>query len=258
LRPPAPPPTSPIFHRCNCRQRATRINILSRLQSRLCCFQVICRDCVSASHKGHTCEPVSRAVKAHLTDLRLAADRAKSLAEQSALAANRLHATSKQLEARCAKIQAEVEDFIDKYIRSVEDHRKRLIDQVNQTRNEKLQEIGKCKLGLHKRVREARDVAFFLEELLSDGTDVEVLSFLKPVMRRIDKCGGGKVADVGVEGSLLFLPEEVAQYAQGCCPLYGIVTTQMVAPSNCVINTEGKSESYLSTVGKKRKDVFLL
>ncbi|XP_068902876.1 E3 ubiquitin-protein ligase TRIM45 isoform X2 [Tenebrio molitor] len=212
------------------------------------CYQVICRDCVSASHKGHTCEPVSRAVKAHLTDLRLAADRAKSLAEQSALAANRLHATSKQLEARCAKIQAEVEDFIDKYIRSVEDHRKRLIDQVNQTRNEKLQEIGKCKLGLHKRVREARDVAFFLEELLSDGTDVEVLSFLKPVMRRIDKCGGGKVADVGVEGSLLFLPEEVAQYAQGCCPLYGIVTTQMVAPSNCVINTEALTNL---RVGKK-------
>jgi hypothetical protein len=46
---PAPQPTGPIFHRCNCRQRATRINILSRLQSRLCCFQVICRDCVSAS-----------------------------------------------------------------------------------------------------------------------------------------------------------------------------------------------------------------
>lgn len=198
---------------------------------------------MSTFHKAHSCEPISRAVKAHLTDLRLAADRAKSIAEQSALAANRLHATSKKVEAQCGKVQTEIEDFIDKYIKSLEEHRKKLLQQVNQTRTEKLQEIGKCKTMLHKRVREARDTAFFLDELLSEGTDVEIMSFLKPVMSKIDKCGKkdfGKVSDLSLSGSLLFLTDETVQYSQDCCPLYGVVTTQMVAPSLCVISTEGK------------------
>ncbi|XP_044266934.1 tripartite motif-containing protein 45 isoform X1 [Tribolium madens] len=215
------------------------------------CCQVICPECVPSSHKGHPCESISRAVKAHLTDLRLAAARAKSIAEQSALAANRLHATSKKIETQCSKVQAEIEEFIEKYIKSVEEHRKKLLQQVIQTQTEKLQEIGKCKTMLHKRVREARDVAFFLDELLSEGTDVEVMSFLKPVMSKIDKCGKrdvGKVTDLSLTGSLLFLPEEVVQYSQDCCPLYGVVTTQTVAPSHCVISTEGLSNL---RVGKK-------
>lgn len=176
-----------------------------------------------------------------MTNLRLAAEKAKSIAEQSALAANRLHATSKKVEFQCGKIQMEIEEFIDKYIRSVEEHRKNLLQQVNQAKSEKLQEIGKRKLALHKRVREARDVAFFLEELLSEGTDVEVMSFLKPVMKKVENCGAKSelVADVS-GGSLLFLPEEVVQDSKGACPLYGVVTTQAVAPEQCTIHGEGK------------------
>ncbi|KAJ3656673.1 hypothetical protein Zmor_015728 [Zophobas morio] len=211
---------------------------------------VLCRDCVTSSHQGHPCEPVSRAVKTHLTDLRRAAERAKSIAEQSALAANRLHATSKKIESQSGKVQMEVEEFIDKYIRSVEEHRNNLLQQVTQVKNEKLLEIGKRKLALHKRVREARDVAFFLEELLNEGTDVEVMSFLKPVMNKVKKCGakGDLVEDVSLGGSLLFLPKEVVQDSKGCCPLYGVVTAQTVAAEQCVIHAEGLNNL---RIGKK-------
>lgn len=180
-------------------------------------------------------------VKAHLTKLQLAAEKAKSIAEQSALAANRLHSTTKQLEIQCCKIQTEIEEFTDNYIKSIENHRKNLLEQVNHTRNEKLEEINKCKMSLHKRVKEARDLAFFLEELLNDGTDVEVMSFLKPVIKKIEKTNKKSDSKIvhSFSESLQFLPDEVSENTY-LCPLYGVVNTQIVFPTNCILNTEGK------------------
>lgn len=142
-----------------------------------------------------------------------------------------------------------MEKFIENYIRAVEEHRINLLEQINQSRNDKLDEIAKCERSLRKKVREARDVSFFLDELLSDGTDVEVMSFFKPVMNKIGNCSD-KSGDMSPEswvssGSLKFLPEEVVQCEQNFCPLYGVVTSQAVSSGNCVLHTEGNFFFYI-------------
>ncbi|KAJ8915637.1 hypothetical protein NQ315_003421 [Exocentrus adspersus] len=150
------------------------------------CFQVVCRDCVSVSHRGHTCEPISRAAKLHFSKLRLAADRAKSVVEESAVAAHRLSTTSKKIEAQCNKVQTEVEKFIEEYIKSVEEHKVSLLEQIRQVREEKLQSISREKLRLQKRIKDARDIAYFLDDLLSDGTENLIsISFLLLHLREV-------------------------------------------------------------------------
>ncbi|KAJ8978575.1 hypothetical protein NQ317_015992, partial [Molorchus minor] len=203
------------------------------------CYQVICRDCVSVSHKGHTCEPVSRAAKSHLSRLRLAAERAKSVVEETAVAASRLNSTSKKIEARCNKVQTEVEKFIDDYIKSIEEHKFQLLEQIRQVREEKLKTISQEKLKLQRRIKDARDIAFFLDDLLNDGTDVEVLSFLNPVMDKIEKCDNFKpIKDLQCSESLQFLPEEAVKCQNNFYMMYGALTTQSVSPKHCHMNIE--------------------
>ncbi|KAJ8927551.1 hypothetical protein NQ314_019965, partial [Rhamnusium bicolor] len=204
-------------------------------------FNVICRDCISASHREHICEPISRAAKSHLTKLRFAADRAKSVVEESAVAASRLNATSKKIEAQCNKVQTEVEQFIDDYIKSMEDHKLSLLEQIKQVREEKLQRISQEKLKLQRRIKDARDIAFFLDDLLNDGTDVEVLSFINPVMCKIEKCDNfEQIRDLQCSGTMQFLPEETMKCPNNFYTIYGVLSTQSVSPEHCQLNTEGK------------------
>lgn len=91
-------------------------------------------------------------------------------------------------------------------------------------------------------MRNARDVVAFIDELLNEGTDVEVLSFAQPVLKKLESCTMADRApmELKISESLQFLPHEAVTENRSFCPLYGVVTTQVVSPRNCVIhNTEG-------------------
>lgn len=91
-------------------------------------------------------------------------------------------------------------------------------------------------------MRNARDVAAFIDELLNEGTDVEVLSFAQPVLKKLESCTAVEKVpiDLKMSSSLQFLPHESVMGTGSFCPLYGIVTTQIVFPKNCVLITEGE------------------
>ncbi|XP_019874943.2 tripartite motif-containing protein 45 isoform X3 [Aethina tumida] len=202
------------------------------------CSQVICRECIT-SHRGHTCEPVSRVAKSQITNLRHAVDKAKAVMEQSAVAANKLHLNSKKIEAQCGKVQMEVEKFIENYIKSVEDHKTNLLEQIQQVKEEKIESINQEKVNLQKRINEARDLAYFLDDLLREGTDVEMLRFVKPVMEKMNRCTSDKSFEVRLSGSLIFLPEEAVPCSNNFMTLYGVLSTQSVSAQHCLLNTDG-------------------
>lgn len=89
-------------------------------------------DCISTIHRNHLYEPVSRVTKSHLTNLRQAADRAKAVVEESAVASSKLMAASKKIESHCNKVHSEVEKFIEDYIKAVEEHKMNLLEQIKQ------------------------------------------------------------------------------------------------------------------------------
>lgn len=112
---------------------------------------------------------------------------------------------------------------------------------IFQAKEEKLQNIAKEKLKLQKRIRDARDVAYFLDDLLSDGTEVEILSFVNPIMSKIIQCENFKQDhEFKLSGSLQFLPGEAVKCSNNFYTLYGVVTTQVVSPEHCSLNFDGK------------------
>ncbi|ENN77306.1 hypothetical protein YQE_06132, partial [Dendroctonus ponderosae] len=203
------------------------------------CYQVICTECALLTHRAHMCESVSKVAKSHIVSLRMAANKAKALVEKSAMDTSVLSTTSKRIEADCAKIQCEVERFIEDYIRSIEEHKSNLLEQIRQLREEKMQQVVEEKLKLQKKIRDARDIAYFLDDLLSDGSDVEVLSFIKPIIEKIEGCDNLEPSpELKYSDSIQFLPEESVKDTKSSRNIYGVLTTQNISAEHCRINTK--------------------
>ncbi|XP_050309635.1 tripartite motif-containing protein 45 [Anthonomus grandis grandis] len=201
------------------------------------CYQAICQECVSVAHRSHICEPVSKVAKSHIISLRMAADKAKALVEQSAMDTSVLSTTSKRIELDYCKIQTEVEKFIEEYIKSIEEHKSNLLEQIRQIRDEKMQQIIQEKLRLQKKIRDARDIAYFLDDLLRGGSDVEVLSFIKPVINKIEACDNLEPSpELKYSDSIQFLPDEAVKDTKNPFNIYGVLTTQSVSAEHCKIN----------------------
>lgn len=91
----------------------------------------MCQYCASATHKDHSCETASKAAKSFVTDLRLAVDKAKLAAENSAVMLARLQAASKRVEMKCSQVHTDVERFMVEYIKAIDQHRRNLYEQVD-------------------------------------------------------------------------------------------------------------------------------
>ncbi|XP_018336664.1 tripartite motif-containing protein 45-like [Agrilus planipennis] len=218
------------------------------------CFQVICHDCMAASHKGHQFESIPKAIKFHVGNIKDGLKQARTSAEQTEALTLRLQTDAKRIQARCSQVQSEIEQFIDSYIKEINNHKAYLTNQVNQAKEERLRVIEQHQIALQKRLKEAKDVVTFTDELLSEATDVELLSFVKPISKKLDQCNRlKKVNNLKVSDSLQFLPEEIAPNNDGNCVLYGVVTTQSVFPKNCVLNVEGLQQL---RVGQKAEAIL--
>lgn len=207
-------------------------------------FQVICRDCLSSIHRGHVCEPASRAAKTQITNIRLGLEKTRSLTEMSQLTTCKHQTTLKDIESQCNQIQIDIEKFIKSYKQAIEDHRKELHKQIRQIKEEKLQIMNEQKDSLSKKSKEAKEILEFCNDLLNEGTDVEILNFVKPILQKIDDCNKINLFNGKILDSVQFLPEEVALTYENGCPIYGVLTTQTVSPKNCTIDTKGKQKHF--------------
>lgn len=149
---------------------------------------------------------------------------------------------SRSIEENCNQVEKELLDFLDAYAQSVENHCRSLMDQLNRVREEKLQAIERQQLELQMRLRSAKDAVVFVDELLNEGTDVEVLSYVVPVMKKLKHCSESSTFPRGYLGTtekLKFLPDEPRDVKGAVCPLYGALTTQTVSPEQSILHSEG-------------------
>lgn len=77
-------------------------------------------------------------------------------------------------QARCSQIQSEIDRYIDSYIRALEDHRRTLQMQVAKARESKLQALRNHQEEAERRTKGASHALRFGEELLAEGSEVEV------------------------------------------------------------------------------------
>lgn len=125
-------------------------------------------------------------------------------------------------------------------MRAVEEHRQTLQLQVVKARDVKIQALASQKLELEKRAENVNDAVKFAEDILSEGTDVEVLSFVGPLLKRLEWCSNTDgLLDSRVSEDLELVKEEKS-VKYGNYKLFGVISTQGVEASLCVIDPECK------------------
>nr|CAD7463770.1 unnamed protein product [Timema tahoe] len=210
------------------------------------CCQVICQECCLDTHKGHLCEPASRVAHVYTSRVKEAVERARPLAEQALVSLERLKVMEHRIEVRCNQVQGEVQKFLELYMSALEEHGRSLHLQVQQARESKLQTLHSQQVNLQRCGEDARTAVKFAEDLLTDGSQIELLSFVGPILHRLDWCLGkkkGPESDGLIEAResdcIQFLPGERAGIIDSFT-LYGVVTTQTVSPQHCIFNTDSE------------------
>ncbi|KAH8282465.1 hypothetical protein KR054_007819 [Drosophila jambulina] len=237
------------------------------------CRQLACTDCLVLLHKGHRHETIPRAIVHQGKQLREATDQTRPLCQYAEHSIERLNEIARGINARCDDIQSQVERYIQSYMEALEVHRRTLLQQISRARESKVEVVLKQQLDLEKRTQQAMEAVRFSQELCEIGADVEILSFVGILLRRLEFCQqfkppvDPKVGDIipisiiivlysfQISDSLHFLPKIRAPSTkdQRDIPLYGIITMQVVEPGLCTLQWEGFSQLRLH----KKADLLL-
>lgn len=208
------------------------------------CHQVLCNDCTILLHRGHKYITLAKASKIYLKILSENLDRTKPLTEYALHSKLKISETSKKINQKCIETQSEVEQFLSEYFQALEVHKNTLLNQISRARENKMEVLLARQADLDRRCVEATTAITFAEELLNEGTEIEKLSFVGILNKRLEHCQKSESSmELKVNDSLQFLPEVKApsNKAQNNIPLYGIITTQTASPKLCCLEkTDGK------------------
>ncbi|XP_061389894.1 E3 ubiquitin-protein ligase TRIM45-like [Musca vetustissima] len=209
------------------------------------CLQLACSDCLVLQHKGHRIDGIEKAAKFYSSILRDSAEQIRLICKSSEHSLEKLNASMLSINRKCDELQAEIEDFMRRYQEAVEVHRSNLIQQIRTTRETKLGLIGEQQMELEKRTQEGQMAVGFSQELAEVATDVEILSFIKILLKRFEYCQQFKASiDPKIINIPNFMPKIQAPIVKDTndIPVFGVLSMQTVEPSSCTLQWDGFSQ----------------
>ncbi|XP_075761200.1 E3 ubiquitin-protein ligase TRIM45 isoform X2 [Pelodiscus sinensis] len=203
------------------------------------CDQPVCRDCVVGQHRQHPYDFAANVIHKH-------GDSMRELLKSTQLHVGTLEGALRHIEgvssAICSRVEAvagEIRTFADGYIRAIEEHRNRLLKQLEDLKVQKETLLHLQKVQLEQLLMDMRTGVEFTERLLTCGSDLEILLIKGVVANRLRKLN--KVdynIHPGVEDGIQFSPREKAGQ---CCgyAVFGTLLNRTVDPAKCVLQGEG-------------------
>ncbi|KAJ8784762.1 hypothetical protein J1605_008113 [Eschrichtius robustus] len=202
------------------------------------CDQPVCRDCVVGEHQEHPCELTSSAVHKHGDSVRELLKGTQPHVEALEKALAQIEGTNGALQERVEAVATDIRTFSEGYIRAIEEHRDKLLKQLEDIRIQKENSLQLQKAQLQQLLADMRTGVEFTECLLTSGSDLEILITKGVVMERLTKLN--KVAysaRPGVNEKITFSPKEKAGLCRGY-EVYGAISTKEVDPAKCVLQGE--------------------
>lgn len=121
-------------------------------------------------------------------------------------------------------------------------HKNILLTQISRAKETKMHAILNQQTDLERKSYEAQIAISFTEELLTDGNDIDVLTFIGVLLQRFEHCQKYKAPlDPKISDCIQFLPTVKAPSTNGQnnIPMYGIIATQIAIPKLCTLDTDG-------------------
>lgn len=210
------------------------------------CDRPVCRDCVVGEHREHPYDFTSNVIHKHGDSVRELLRDTQPHVEALEDALAQIKSSNNALQERVEAVAADVRTFSEGYIRAIEEHRDKLLRQLDDIRVQKENSLQLQKAQLEQLLADMRTGVEFTEHLLTSGSDLEILVTKGVVVERLRKLNKVEYsARPGVNHKICFSPQEKAR-CQGY-EVYGAINTQEVDPAQCVLQGEGR-EAFLNGI----------
>nr|KAF6414658.1 tripartite motif containing 45 [Molossus molossus] len=202
------------------------------------CDQPVCRDCVVGEHREHPCDFTSNVIHKHGDSVRELLKGTQPHVEALEEALAQIKETNSALQQRVEAVAADIRTFSENYVKAIEEHRDKLLKQLEDIRVQKENSLQLQKAQLEQLLADMRTGVEFTEHLLTSGSDVEILITKGVVVERLTKLNQVEYsAHPRVNDKICFSPQEKAGRCRGY-EVYGAINTKEVDPAKCVLQGE--------------------
>nr|XP_027305489.2 tripartite motif-containing protein 45 [Anas platyrhynchos] len=202
------------------------------------CDQPVCRDCVVDRHRQHPYDLASNVVHRHGDSLRVLLESTQQRVSTLEDALSQIDGMGSAVRVRAEAVAAEICLFASGYVKAIEEHRERLLKQLEDLKVQKENLLHLQKAQLQQLLLDMRTGMEFTERLLSSGSDLEILITKGVVASRLAKLNSVAYSTrPSVDDSIQFSPQERAGQ---CCgyEVFGAILNKVVDPAKCTLHGE--------------------
>ncbi|XP_016078852.1 PREDICTED: tripartite motif-containing protein 45 isoform X2 [Miniopterus natalensis] len=202
------------------------------------CDRPVCRNCVVGEHQEHPCDFASNIIHKHGDSVRGLLKDTQPHVEALEEALEQIREMNSALQQRVEAVAADVRTFSEGYVKAIEEHRDKLLKQLEDIRVQKENSLQLQKAQLEQLLADMRTGVEFTEHLLTSGSDLEILITKGVVVERLTKLNQVEYsAHPRVNDKICFSPQEKAGRCRGY-EVYGAINTKEVDPAKCVLQGE--------------------
>ncbi|PKU31554.1 tripartite motif-containing protein hypothetical protein [Limosa lapponica baueri] len=155
---------------------------------------------------------------------------------------NQIDDMGSAVRGRTEAVAAEICLFASGYVKAIEEHRDRLLKQLEDLKVQKENLLHLRKAQLQQLLLDMRTGVDFTERLLTSGSDLEILITKGVVASRLAKLNSVAYnTHPSVEDGIQFSPQERAGQCRGY-ELFGAILNKVVDPARCTLLGEASAE----------------
>lgn len=210
------------------------------------CDQPVCQHCVVGRHRQHPCDFTGNVIHKHgdaLWELLKSTQQHMGTLES---ALSQIDAMGSAVHSRAEAVATEICLFASGYVKAIEEHRDRLLKQLEDLKVQKVNLLHLQKAQLQQLLLDMRTGVGFTERLLAGGSDLEILITKGVVASRLAKLNSVAYnTHPSMDDGIQFSPQEKAGQ---CCgyEVFGAILNKAIDPARCTLHGEGNGELYNS------------
>jgi tripartite motif-containing protein 45 len=208
------------------------------------CSKPICRDCTLLEHKSHEfvfLSEVSSKEKEELEKL-LAVVRTQIETLEKGLGS--VKEAKKKVSQKTKLVSEDIGKCFDEIRDNVEMRRKVLLYQIEAIQGQKMNSLQTQETALEKALGEFRDSFAFVEKLMKEGNDVEILAMKKEMVSRLSELKKQELqVDPKEDAEISFLPKN-KKSLETAIEYVGLVLSLSTCPPLCTATGEGLTKVF--------------
>ncbi|NXE21162.1 TRI45 protein, partial [Ardeotis kori] len=202
------------------------------------CDHPVCRDCVVHRHRQHAYDFTGNVIHRHGDALRelLKSTQQHMGALEGVL--SQIDDMGSAIRSRAEAVATEICLFASGYVKAIEEHRDRLLKQLEDLKVQKENLLHLQKAQLQQLLLDMRTGMEFTERLLTSGSNLEILITKGVVASRLAKLNSiAYNTHPSVDDRIQFSPQERAGQ---CCgyEVFGAIINKVVDPTRCTLHGE--------------------